>query len=47
MLMKNKKAMNSIQRYVLDSLFAQNQVTADSLAKALETFDNKFKGRVC
>lgn len=39
--MKNKKAMNSIQRYVLDSLFAQNQVTADSLAKALETFSNE------
>lgn len=32
--------MNSIQRYVLDSLFAQNQITANSLAKALETFSN-------
>lgn len=32
--------MNSIQKYVLDSLFAQNQITADSLAKALETFSN-------
>lgn len=27
--------MNSIQRYVLDSLFAQNQITANSLAKAI------------
>lgn len=33
--------MNSIQKYVLDSLFAQNQITADSLAKALETFSNE------
>lgn len=33
--------MNSIQRYVLDSLFAQNQITANSLAKALETFSNE------
>lgn len=32
--------MNSIQRYVIDSLFAQNQITANSLAKALETFSN-------
>lgn len=32
--------MNSIQRYVLDSLFAQNQITANSLAIALETFSN-------
>lgn len=32
--------MNSIQRYVIDSLFAQNQITANSLAKALEPFSN-------
>lgn len=37
---QRNKFMNSIQRYVLDSLFAQNQITANSLAKALETFSN-------
>lgn len=33
--------MNSIQRYVINSLFAQKQITADLIAKALDTFSNK------
>ena len=33
--------MNSIQRYVINSLFAQKQITADLIAKALDTFSNE------
>lgn len=33
--------MNSIQRYVINSLFAQKQITADLIAEALDTFSNE------
>lgn len=32
--------MNSIQKYVLNSLFARNQITEKKLAQALDTFSN-------
>lgn len=30
--------MNSIQKYVLNSLFVRNQITEEKLAQALDTF---------
>ena len=33
--------MNSIQNYVLESLFEHNQITKEKLAQALDTFSNK------
>lgn len=30
--------MNSIQNYVLESLFERNQITKEKLAQALDTF---------
>ena len=33
--------MNSIQKYVLNSLFARNQITEEKLAQALDTFSNE------
>lgn len=33
--------MNSIQRYVLNSLFERNQITEEKLAQALDTFPNE------
>lgn len=33
--------MNSIQKYVLNSLFVRNQVTEEKLAQALDTFSNE------
>lgn len=38
--------MNSIQNYVLESLFERNQITKEKLAQALDTFSceaNVFK----
>lgn len=32
--------MNSIQKYVLNSLFERNQITEEKLAQALDTFSN-------
>lgn len=32
--------MNSIQKYVLNSLFVRNQITEEKLAQALDTFSN-------
>lgn len=41
--------MNSIQNYVLESLFERNQITKEKLAQALDTFSEdldveKIKG---
>lgn len=33
--------MNSIQKYVLNSLFVRNQITEEKLAQALDTFSNE------
>ena len=33
--------MNSIQKYVLNSLFVRNQITEEKLARALDTFSNE------
>lgn len=33
--------MNSIQNYVLESLFERNQITKEKLAQALDTFSNE------
>lgn len=33
--------MNTLQRYVLNSLFERNQITEEKLAKALDTFSNE------
>lgn len=33
--------MNSIQKYVLNSLFVRNQITEEKLAQALNTFSNE------
>lgn len=33
--------MNSIQNYVLESLFERNQITKEKLAQALDTFPNE------
>ena len=33
--------MNSIQKYVLNSLFVRNQITKEKLAQALDTFSNE------
>jgi ribosomal protein L7/L12 len=33
--------MNSIQKYVLNSLFVRNQITEEKLAQALDTFPNE------
>lgn len=33
--------MNSIQKYVLNSLFVHNQITEEKLAQALDTFSNE------
>lgn len=33
--------MNSIQKYVLNSLFIRNQITEEKLAQALDTFSNE------
>lgn len=33
--------MNTLQRYVLNSLFERNQITEEKLAKALGTFSNE------
>ena len=33
--------MNSIQKYVLNSLFERNQITEEKLAQALDTFPNE------
>lgn len=33
--------MNSIQKYVLNSLFVRNQITEEKLAQALGTFSNE------
>ena len=33
--------MNSIQKYVFNSLFVRNQITEEKLAQALDTFSNE------
>ena len=33
--------MNSIQKYVLNSLFVRNQITEEKLAQALDTFSDE------
>lgn len=33
--------MNSIQNYILESLFERNQITKEKLAQALDTFSNE------